>query len=68
MHNFDDEAAAFLDELPQEQAMGYIARSVPVAPLCALYESFLKCLLGDDEQEFRSLPDEEATNTLTPNR
>ena len=73
VHNFDDEAAAFLEELPQDQAMGYIARSVPVAPLCALYESFLKCLLGDDgheclygddEREFRNLPDEDATDPL----
>ena len=53
VHNFIDEATAFLEELPQGQAMGYIARSVPVAPLCALYESFLKCLSGDDEQAYR---------------
>jgi hypothetical protein len=64
VHNFDDEAVAFLEELPQAQAMGYIARSVPVAPLCALYESFLKCLQGDDEQEYRDMPDDGTIDLL----
>ena len=66
VHDFDDEAAVFLEELPQAQAMDYIARSEPVAPLCALYESFLKCLQGDNEQECRNMPDDGTTDPLPP--
>ena len=49
LHNFDDTAKAHLLQLPYEKALGYIARSFPVAPLMALYASFQASLDAESE-------------------
>ena len=55
VHNFDCTSKAFLATLPKGTALGYVARSIPVAPLASLYECFLHCLQGDDEAAFKPL-------------
>jgi site-specific DNA-cytosine methylase len=56
VHNFDDTAKAFLATLSHKDALGYIARSIPVAPLASMYERFLACLQGDDNAPFKPMP------------
>lgn len=64
MDIFDEEATTFLEGMPQSKAMGYIARSIPLAPLCSLYQSFLKCLQGDDEQEIHQMANDGLADPL----
>jgi hypothetical protein len=56
LHNIDDTAKAFLMTLPYDEALGYIARSFPVAPLSAMYAEFEKCHSADDNKEYVSPP------------
>ena len=51
IHNFDDEAKNALHQMPAKDALGYIARSFPVAPLAKLYQEFDRMLTIDDKND-----------------
>ena len=62
LHNFDEIAKAKLHSMPYSDALGYIARSFPVAPLQALYAQFEVCLKSDQGKEHRGLTIEERSS------
>ena len=56
LHNLDSTAKAYLHTRKYADALGYIARSFPVAPLVEMYAEFERCLRSDERKDFLVLP------------